>query len=249
MMSKQLENFMEQNKDAFNDYEPSAKLWDNLQKELNNTAAIKKQQAVIKKLTIYKWVAAASVTLLIGLGILFFTKDNTVVPPSVVIKNKETPKLTVPEIIKDTIVNNIVNPVLQPEKEKFIAKQTMVNKQDTLVPPKQKQVKEYDEVLAFEQTQKHFATLILYKQKEIKKLSKSDTAIYNRFSADMEGLNKSYKQLSKTLPKSNSKSALINAMIYNLQIQIDLLNKQLIILNKIESSQKKEEYENNILSI
>jgi hypothetical protein len=247
-MSKHLENFMEQNKDAFNDYEPSNKLWDKLKKELSTTPVVKKQQAVIKKLTIYKWVAAASVTLLIGLSILFFAKDNTIVQPDVVTTNKQTPSITTPKIIKDTDVNNIVNPI-QPEKEKFIAKQALVNKENTIEPTKQKQVEEYDEVLVFEQTQKHFATLISYKQNEIKKLSKSDTAIYNRFSADMEGLNKSYKQLRIALPKTHSKSTLINAMIYNLQIQIDLLNKQLIILNKIESSQKKEEYENNILSI
>jgi hypothetical protein len=55
--------------------------------------------------------------------------------------------------------------------------------------------------------------------------------------------------LNKELPKTQNKSALINAMIYNLQIQIDLLNKQLIILNKIESKQKKQQNEENILSI
>jgi hypothetical protein len=243
-MSKQLEHFMEQNKDAFNDYEPSAKLWNKLQKELDSKPYLEKQQATVKKLVLYKWIAAASVTLLIGLSIVYFIKDKAVIPSTVATNNKVIENKLSGEIYDTT--DKYIEPKAQPKNEIFIAKQSI-----KIVPRKilQKNVspeKKYDEMLAFEQTQKHFATLISYKAKEIKKLSKTDTAIYNSFSADMEGLNKSYLKLSKALPKTNSKSALINAMIYNLQIQIDLLNKQLIILNKIESSQKKEQYEINI---
>jgi hypothetical protein len=244
-MSKQLENFMEQNKDAFNEYEPSEKLWNRIEKELNNKQVVTMQQATVKKLAIYKWVAAASVTLLIGLSIFYFTKENIVTPGSVVKQEVEAPHKSEPTIKLDT-PTNITIPVFKPKEEKFIAKQSLpkepviakrnIQNVDTL----------YDEMIAFAQTQKHFATLINYKEKEIKNLSKADTNVYRSFAKDMEGLNKSYQQLGKQLPKTHNKSALINAMIYNLQIQIDLLNKQLIILNKIESSQKKEIYENNI---
>jgi hypothetical protein len=245
MMSKQLENFMEQHKDAFNDYEPSEKLWNKLEKELNNKQVVTMQQATVKKLAIYKWVAAASVTLLIGLSVFYFTKQNIVIPNSIVNHEVETPKKT------ETIINldtpNIISiPALQPKEEKFIAKQSLT-KEPVIAKQKVKNIDTlYDEMIAFAQTQKHFATLINYKEKEIKNLSQADTNVYKSFAKDMEGLNKSYQQLGKQLPKTHNKSALINAMIYNLQIQIDLLNKQLIILNKIESSQKKVQYENNI---
>ena len=102
------------------------------------------------------------------------------------------------------------------------------------------------EMTAFNESKTHFATLIAYKGNEIKKLAKNNPEVYKNFSKDITELNETYKQLNKQLPKTNNKSALINAMIYNLQIQIDLLNKQLIILNKIETIKKKKNYENNI---
>ncbi len=244
-MSKKLENFMEQNNNAFNDYEPSEKLWDKLEKELNNKKVVTMQQATVKKLTIYKWVAAASVTLLIGLSIFYFKKENKVAPGSIVKQDAETTHKSEPTIKLDTSTT-ITIPALKATKEKFIAKQSFKKEAATTKPGVKKIDTLYDEMIAFAQTRKHFATLITYKEKEIKNMSKADTNVYKSFAADMEGLNKSYQQLSRQLPTTNSKSALINAMIYNLQIQIDLLNKQLIILNKIESSQKKETYENNI---
>jgi hypothetical protein len=245
MMSKKLENFIEQHKDAFNDYEPSEKLWNKLEKELNNKQVITMQQATVKKLAIYKWVAAASVTLLIGLSIFYFTKENIVAPNNVVKQEVETPA-AIESIIKLDTPTIINSPVIQQKEDKFIAKQVLP-KEPVIAKQKRKVVDTlYDEMIAFAQTQKHFATLITYKEKEIKNLSKADTNVFKSFAADMEGLNKSYQQLNTQLPKTHNKSALINAMIYNLQIQIDLLNKQLIILNKIESSQKKQTYENNI---
>jgi hypothetical protein len=245
MMSKKLEDFIAQNKEAFNDYKPSPKLWDSLQKELNNKQVVTMQQATVKKLAIYKWVAAASVTLLIGLSIMVFTKKETVLPVTEIVKTV-TPEIENVAIQKDSIASTKV-PI---QKEAPLLAKTIFKVE------KKTELKEVivdnamkEEMVAFRSTQKHFANLISYKEKEIRNLAKNNPEIYKNFSADMEGLNKSYKQLTKQLPNTHNKSALINAMIYNLQIQIDLLNKQLIILNKIESSQKKERYEKDILSI
>jgi hypothetical protein len=248
MMSNKLENFIEQNKDALNDYEPSAKLWDKLQKEIDNKQVVTMQQATVKKLAIYKWVAAASVTLLIAGSIFYFTSKKEAEHPAIVNEEKQTPAV---ETIIEKDTNTIkTTPTLKPQVEKFIAKQSNIIKQE-IIKPKIVAIpeKKYDEVYAFKATEKHFATLISFKEKEIKNFAKTDPEAFKSFSADMEGLNKTYKQLNTQLPKTNNKSALINAMIYNLQIQIDLLNKQLIILNKIESSQKKQAHEKNILSI
>ncbi len=244
-MSKQLENFMEQHKDAFNDYEPSEKLWHKLEKEIDNKQVVTMQQATVKKLAIYKWVAAASVTLLIGLSVLYYTKDSSVMPVSIVKKDVEPTYKTEPTIKLDT-PTIITITAFSPAKEKFIVKKVFKKEPEKTKPTVKKIDILYDEMIAFAQTQKHFASLIAYKEKEIKNLSQADTNVYKSFAADMEGLNKSYKQLSTQLPTTSNKSALINAMIYNLQIQINLLNKQLIILNNIESSQKKVQYENNI---
>ncbi len=241
-MSKNLENFMEQNKDAFNDYVPSAKLWDKLEADLKVNNVSLHQKAAVRKINLYKWVAAASVVLLIGGGIFFFTQKNIEpVQPNMAKQNDEQ-KATEFITAIDTPKNNISVP--QNKEEKFIAKQSLENKVEKQKPSKY--IVADKEMMAFNESKEHFAKLIAYKGGEIKKLAKNDPLVYKNFAEDIAELNETYKQLNKQLPKTNNKSALINAMIYNLQVQIDLLNKQLIILNKIQSSQKKKDYENNI---
>jgi hypothetical protein len=240
-MSKNLENFMEQNKDAFNDYEPSAKLWNKLEADLKENNVQLHQKAVVRKINMYKWVAAASVALLIGGGIFFFTQKNIDPTQPNFVKQNDEQKILAPIII-DSAKDSINAPISK--EKKFIAKESLQNNVETQKPSKY--IVENEEMIAFNQSKAHFAKLIAYKGNEIKKLAKNDPEVYKNFSKDIAELNETYKQLNKQLPKTNNKSALINAMIYNLQVQIDLLNKQLIILNKIETIKKKKDYENNI---
>jgi hypothetical protein len=241
-MSKKLENFMEQNKDAFNDYEPSAKLWNKLEANLKTHNVILHQKAAIRKINMYKWVAAASLILLIGGGVFFFSQKGTEPVQPNFVKQNDQQKPTESIITIDTAKNSITTPINK--EEKFIAKKPLESFEEKEKPLKY--VVEDKEMLAFNQSKTHFAKLITLKGNEIKKLAKNDTNVYKSFSEDIAELNEKYKQLNKQLPKTNNKSALINAMIYNLQVQIDLLNKQLIILNKIETIKKQNHYENNI---
>jgi hypothetical protein len=241
-MNKKLENFIEQNKAAFNDYEPSAKLWDKIEADLkvNNVSLHKK--AAVRKINMYKWVAAASVILLIGGGVFFFSQKNAEPAQPNIAKQQDEPKAIGSITAMDT--PKIVKSLPIKEEEKFIAKQSFENIEEKLKPSKY--IVEDKEMMAFNESKIHFAKLIAYKGNEIKKLAKNDPEVYKNFSEDLAELNATYKELNKQLPKTNNKSALINAMIYNLQVQIDLLNKQLIILNKIETIKKKKDYENNI---
>jgi hypothetical protein len=241
-MSKNLENFMEQNNDAFNEYEPSAKLWDKLEADLKANNVLLHQKAAVRKINIYKWVAAASVILLIGGGIFFFTQKSIEPAQPNLVKQNDERKATESITTIDTSKNNISTP--QNKEEKFIAKQSLENNVEKQKPSKY--IVEDEEMAAFNESKAHFAKLIIYKGNEIKKLAKNDPEVYKNFAGDLAELNATYKELNKQLPKTNNKSALINAMIYNLQVQIDLLNKQLIILNKIETIKKKKDYENNI---
>ncbi len=251
-MSNELKNFIEKHRNEFDDYEPSSKVWDTVLSDLNKNNTSVQQKATVKKLQLYKWVAAASVILLMGLGILFFTRKNTETASPDMVKTTTpttTPTVTPKPITKDTAAINTVVP--QPIKEeKTIAKETpsvkLPNKKST---PNDNDNAVNNDMIAFNESKAHFTKLITSKQNEIKNLSKNDPEVYQNFMKDIEELNKNYKQLNQQLPKTNNKAALINAMIYNLQVQIDLLNKQLIILNKIESLQKKNKYENDILSI
>jgi hypothetical protein len=250
-MSNELKNFIDQHRNEFDDYEPSSKVWDNLQNDLNKNNTTIQQKATAKKLVLYKWVAAASVILLMGLSILFFTRKNTEsTVPDITKTTKPTPTNTVvPTVItKDTpIIKTAVTPTLE---EKTIAKE-IPKTTPPITTPKKNVVIEHNintDMIAFNESKAHFTKLITSKQNEIKNLSKNDPEVYQNFMKDIDELNKNYKQLNQQLPRTTNKSALINAMIYNLQVQIDLLNKQLIILNKIESLHKKNKYEKDILS-
>ncbi|MDX2048411.1 MAG: hypothetical protein SFU87_16605 [Chitinophagaceae bacterium] len=79
-----------------------------------------------------------------------------------------------------------------------------------------------------------FASMIENKQAEIKAIEKEQPELYKQFSADVTRLDSAYQVLRSTLPANPNKEQLLQAMIQNLQMQIDLLNQQLIIIQKFK---------------
>jgi hypothetical protein len=68
-MSNKLEEFVKENKKAFEEKGPSNQLWDRIAKELDE----KKEQPV-KKIKLYRWMSIAAV-LVVSMGIYFTVKD------------------------------------------------------------------------------------------------------------------------------------------------------------------------------
>ena len=81
-----------------------------------------------------------------------------------------------------------------------------------------------------------FAQLIALKQDELKENQKSQPELYNRFLDDNNQLDSSYNYLRSSLASSPNKEILLEAMIKNLQLKIDMLNRQLQIIK--QSNQK-----------
>ena len=79
-----------------------------------------------------------------------------------------------------------------------------------------------------------YTRLITNKRAELKQMTENNPALYEEFSQDRERLEKSYKSLKADLPKNVNKEVLIQAMIQNLQIQIDLLNEQLRVIEHVK---------------
>ncbi|GAB2794978.1 hypothetical protein GCM10027275_45090 [Rhabdobacter roseus] len=82
------------------------------------------------------------------------------------------------------------------------------------------------------------------KRNELIRLTSDNPALYNEFATDLEHLEHSYKNLRSELPQAPNQEALIQAMIQNLQWQIDLLNQQLTILQRIKQADKRHEKSN-----
>jgi len=79
------------------------------------------------------------------------------------------------------------------------------------------------------------------KREELIRLTSDNPELYREFSTDLDRLEKSYGNLRSELPKAPNQEALIQAMIQNLQWQIDLLNQQLTILQRIKQADRRHE--------
>jgi hypothetical protein len=91
----------------------------------------------------------------------------------------------------------------------------------------------------------HFKELIGLKQTELKQLEKEQPALYYQFVGDINKLDSAYRVLRTTLSENPNTEILLEAMIQNLQLQSDLLNRQLIIIKEIK--QKSKSHEKNII--
>lgn len=80
-----------------------------------------------------------------------------------------------------------------------------------------------------------YTQLIDNKRAELRQMTESDPALYKEFAVELDQLERSYQNLKADLPKNPNQETVIQAMIQNLQWQIDLLNQQLDILQRIKN--------------
>jgi hypothetical protein len=83
---------------------------------------------------------------------------------------------------------------------------------------------------------KQFAKMISLKQEELKTLAKDQPELYQQFSKDINQLDSSYNILKTQLSATPNREVLLEAMIQNLQLQLNVLNQQLNIINQVKQS-------------
>ena len=88
----------------------------------------------------------------------------------------------------------------------------------------------------------HYARLVEIKHNQLKAIEKDEPLLYRQFASDVEKLDSVYHSLQVQLPKNPNREQLLEAMLQNLQLQMQLLNHQLDIIKQINHS-KKTEYE------
>ena len=89
-----------------------------------------------------------------------------------------------------------------------------------------------------------YSVSIDQKRDEIIRLTRDNPELYKDFSADLQGLESSYRNLRSGLSNAPNQEALLQAMVQNLQWQVDLLNQQLNILQRINKVKKDEDNHN-----
>lgn len=79
-----------------------------------------------------------------------------------------------------------------------------------------------------------YTKLIDSKRVELKQMTEGNPELYREFATDLDRLENSYQSLKSDLPKNPNQEVLIQAMIQNLQLQINLLNEQLRVIQRIK---------------
>jgi hypothetical protein len=220
-MNNRLEQFINDHREEFDGEEPSKKIWDNIQHQLDPP---KKQQAQVISFNWKKWSAAAAVVILIGGAALYInTKKNN--NNAGQFANAKNPAAT----------NEL--PITQP-----VVKDTTAQVAQADVKPKDENKKTEpvvdEKVSDMNEEMYHFAKLVEIKHKELKRIEKDEPLLYKQFAGDVNKLDSVYHSLEKQLPENPNREQLIEAMIQNLQLQMDLLNHQLTIIKQINHSKK-----------
>lgn len=83
---------------------------------------------------------------------------------------------------------------------------------------------------------------IAVNKKELENIASTDPELYRQFAGDMATLDSSYRVLKSQATASPNHDVIIKAMIQNLQLQAELLSRQLMIINQYKNS-KKESHE------
>ena len=83
-----------------------------------------------------------------------------------------------------------------------------------------------------------FVKMIDSKQEELKAIAKEQPELYQQFTTAINQLDSSYNNLKNQLSATPNREMLLQAMIQNLQLQLNVLNQQLNIINQIKESKK-----------
>jgi hypothetical protein len=95
----------------------------------------------------------------------------------------------------------------------------------------------------FAKQQVHYASLVETKRTELKEVAKNNPELYEEFTQEIANMDSTYKKLSNDLAASPNQELVLQAMIKNLQVQTEVLNRQLEVIeqyNKMQKDQKNE---------
>ncbi|WMN06992.1 hypothetical protein QYS48_27420 [Marivirga arenosa] len=98
----------------------------------------------------------------------------------------------------------------------------------------------------YAEIENYYQINITEKKAKINELSKQNNLSVK---TDLAALNKKYKDLKSQVKNQGAHPQLVNAMIQNLQTQIEILEQKLNILQELQEYSKNEKQENNEISI
>jgi hypothetical protein len=179
-MSSNLEKFIRENRDEFNDEFPSRNVWE----EIEATLPQQQKAKVVSLGNVCKLVAVAAVVCIVFTSVYFLYMRKT-----------------------DTLIVKAV--------------------------PVQKEILQYASPADADQMNNAF-NAIQTRQEELKAATANNPELYKAFLSDLQVLDSTYKMLQKQAAQTPNRDVIIKAMLQNLQLQAELLYRQLIITNELK---------------
>lgn len=222
-MSKKLEQFVKDNRDEFDKFEPGPVVWNNIQQQLKRPP---EKKGILISMNVLRWSAAAAVIILLGVGVYYFiSNSNNHQPKQEIAGKKEEPK-----------TNNL--PVVTPKDS---SKESPADTQN-IVPNKvtddASQLAKNNDDADYNEEIIHYTRLVELKQNQLMKIKKDEPLLYQKFAGDINKLDSTFHTLKKQLPVNPNREQILEAMIQNLHFQEALLNQQLNIIKKINNTKK-----------
>ncbi|WP_300598287.1 anti-sigma factor [Niabella sp.] len=237
-MDNRLENFIQKNKAAFDDQEPSAALWKRLEKKMQEPdIQPARTNAKVVKINWWKWAAAAMIVITAGVLSKPYWRSGTADAPS-------TPLAYSDSGSRYNGSGDSNKNMGSGSTGTYDDRQTQHNpgKDDlTKDPQRPKDQPAGNEV---KEELYHYARLIEIKQKEIATLKNNYPELFEQFSKDLTTLNNSYATLKHKYDEGLNSEQLLTAMIENLKLQTELLNRQLEITKKLKQQKDEPTYKN-----
>jgi hypothetical protein len=231
-MSKHLEDFVKNNREDFDNYEPGPVVWHNIQQQLKKPAG---KQGILISMKTLRWSAAAAVIMLLGAGVWYYMQH----------KAPTKQENMAQEVKKNPAASNDLPQVAKQEPAKetpVLPEQVQPNKINNDTPLADNADADRNEEMI------HYTRLVELKQKQISRIQKEEPLLYRQFAGDFNRLDSTFHILKKQLPVNPNREQILEAMIQNLQYQEALLNQQLNIIKKINHT-KKQAYEKAYRSI
>ncbi|MBI2729765.1 MAG: hypothetical protein HYX40_03275 [Sphingobacteriales bacterium] len=236
--SNELEGFVKNNRDEFDDAPVPAGLWDKIEQQIQPKKTVRRNfnaggstagKSLVIEMRWVKMAAAAAVILAVGLITIKMINKNTDNPTEdTVAKTTEQPKTNVTAVTPETSTakqlpaEGTETPQQQPAE---LASNNI---------PKNENTEADDEMGVLV----HFTKIIHNKQKQLITIKKYSPELYEHFVADYSKLDKSYNDLKDEMKTNPNKEVLLEKMIVNLQWQIDLLNEQLKVVRQLNKTKK-----------
>jgi len=227
MMQNELEKFIKANREAFDDEEPSGRVWNNLEKQFsNNTAKV----VSINRTLFFKISSVAAAIIIVSVGAWLLLNKNTGSSTGSVI--------TAQALSPDTAGNKVPEAIVKaPRVDTFKTAQVIKDSSTETADNNG-----YSEELFY------YTKLTEIKFKQLKRIEKEEPVLYQSFYAEIKKLDSTYHNLQALLATNADKETVLTAMLTNLKMETEVLNKQLSIIKTIKQSKKKQ-YEKDFKSV